>query len=72
MKRSKENGMIHFVICNTDLPDEHRPRFSIDIDDLGITLEQACEIITELSDKGCKTIAGWVTSGSVEKLGESE
>jgi hypothetical protein len=51
MKRSKENGMIHFVICNTDLPDEHRPRFSIDIDDLGITLEQATEIIKELSDK---------------------
>ena len=38
MKRSKENGMIHFSIRNTDLPDEHRPRFSIDIDDLGITL----------------------------------
>ena len=68
MKRSKENGMIHFAICNTDLPDEHRPRFSIDIDDLGITLEQACEIIKELSDKGCKTIIGWVTSGSVEKV----
>lgn len=52
MKRTeKNNGMIHFVICNTDLPDEHRPRFSIDIDDLGITLEQACEIIKELSDK---------------------
>lgn len=52
MKRTKKNnGMIHFVICNTDLPDEHRPRFSIDIDDLGITLEQACEIIKELSDK---------------------
>ena len=60
--------MIHFVICNTDLPDEHRPSFSIDIDDLGITLEQALEIVKELADKECKTIVGWVTSGSVEKV----
>ena len=68
MKRSKENGMIHFLIRNTDLPDEHRPRFSIGIDDLGITLEQALEIVSELADKECKTIVGWVTYGSVEKI----
>ena len=72
-----DNIMLHF--CFLEAPETEtssftgkpiRKRFSFSLEETGLTFEQAKQLCLELS--GHKTIAAWMTGGSIKKVNEEE
>lgn len=63
--------MIHFCFLKAEKNKEgFRPTISMDIDDLGITFQQAMDVCMELNGK--ETIAAWMTGLSMEEINSKE
>lgn len=65
-KAKKSEVKLHFCILNSGAKEGERPTLYVDIEDLGITKEQALEIANEVSEK-CETVASWITYPSTEE-----
>lgn len=72
-----DNIMLHF--CFLEAPETEtssftekpiRKRFSFSLEETGLTFEQAKSLCLELVNH--KTIAAWITGGSVKKVNEEE
>ena len=64
-----ESPMIHIVFLKANKNEEGlRPIISYNIEDVGLTFEQALEVCLELNNH--QTIAAWLTSGVKEPIKE--
>lgn len=71
-----DNVMLH--LCFLEAPETEtsftgkpiRKRFSFSLEETGLTFEQAENLCLELVNH--KTIAAWITGGSIKKVNEEE